>query len=334
MGDAVERAIAAELYARLRIPLTCPDCDDGSGSNIIEDISRGETKCGDCGRILCDGLLDEGQEWRTFANDDQCNADPSRVGAAPNLLLHGSQLETEIKFADTTYRSSQLSRAYQNDTARTVNSKLKHAFYEIDTLCKSQHLSRPVAETAQLIFRRQADAKTFANKTQDVIIAGCLYLACKSNGVTRSLSEIHKVTMVSKKQISLVTKALQKLLDADTSAHNNNAVFTTSGSATPYDLIGRICTKLGLCLRIQCAAERLAELCAEDSPLEGRSPLSAAGAIVYEAARRGSSEKSLKEVAAAAGVGLATLRNVHKLFGAYMEKSGKLDSVEGARQGL
>ena len=60
--------------------------------------------------MLGDRIIDTRSEWRTFADDDNGD-DPSRVGAASNPLLKGSQLDTIISGKDNyTGKSKELSR--------------------------------------------------------------------------------------------------------------------------------------------------------------------------------------------------------------------------------
>lgn len=82
--------------------------------NLVEEFSSGDMVCGSCGLVLGDRIIDTRSEWRTFANDDQGNDDPSRVGDSINPLLNGSQLETSIGFGEG-MRSRELHRA-QNRT--------------------------------------------------------------------------------------------------------------------------------------------------------------------------------------------------------------------------
>lgn len=48
-----------------------------------------------CNLKMCCRVIDVGSEWRTFSNEKSV-ADPSRVGAAENSLLSGSDLTTLI----------------------------------------------------------------------------------------------------------------------------------------------------------------------------------------------------------------------------------------------
>jgi transcription initiation factor TFIIB len=174
--------------------------------NLVEEFSSGDTVCGSCGRVLGERSIDTRSEWRTFSNDDQGNDDPSRIGDAANPLLHGSQLQTEIGFGDGGIKVRELSRAHNKSNHDKANKSLQAAYSQIATLCDSQNISKPTAETAKLLFRVTDDAKLFKGKSQDAIIAGCIFIACRNHGQQRSFREIFKMTNVSKKEVGRTFK--------------------------------------------------------------------------------------------------------------------------------
>jgi transcription initiation factor TFIIB len=140
------------------------------------------------------------------------NDDPSRVGDAANPLLRGSQLQTDIGFGDGGLRVRELSRAHNKSNHDKGNKSLQAAYSQIATLCDSQNISKPTAETAKLLFRVTDDAKLFKGKSQDAIIAGCIFIACRNHGQQRSFREIFKMTNVSKKEVGRTFKALEAFL--------------------------------------------------------------------------------------------------------------------------
>jgi transcription initiation factor TFIIB len=90
---------------------------------------------------------------------------------------------------------------YQKSNHDKGNKSLQAAYSQIATLCDSQNISKPTAETAKLLFRVTDDAKLFKGKSQDAIIAGCIFIACRNHGQQRSFREIFKMTNVSKKEV-------------------------------------------------------------------------------------------------------------------------------------
>lgn len=47
--------------------LVCKDCRV-SPPNIVEDYKAGDLVCGDCGLVFPMRIIDQRQEWRTFAD--------------------------------------------------------------------------------------------------------------------------------------------------------------------------------------------------------------------------------------------------------------------------
>lgn len=79
-------APAEDFRDKLDDILECPECRE-QPANLVEEFSSGDMVCGSCGLVLGERIVDTRSEWRTFANDDSNNDDPSRVGDAGNPLV-------------------------------------------------------------------------------------------------------------------------------------------------------------------------------------------------------------------------------------------------------
>jgi len=321
----------------LNVTLICPDCKEYP-PNIVEEFSSGDTVCGSCGRVLGERGIDTRSEWRTFSNDDQGNDDPSRVGDAANPLLRGSQLQTDIGFGDGGLRVRELSRAHNKSNHDKGNKSLQAAYSQIATLCDSQNISKPTAETAKLLFRVTDDAKLFKGKSQDAIIAGCIFIACRNHGQQRSFREIFKMTNVSKKEVGRTFKALEAFLvknqkvSGGPKTAGNGAVLDTSNfqtgtSTSASDLMPRACNKLGLETFVQLIAEDCARVVTEQGIAAGRSPLSIAGACLYLVSHLMQNPKTPKEIGMAVEVSDGTIRTAYRLMYAQQDKIIKEDWI-------
>lgn len=297
--------------------------------NLIEDFSAGDTICASCGRVLGERAIDTRSEWRTFSNDDQGNDDPSRIGDAANPLLHGSQLATEIGFGDGGLRVRELSRAHNKSNHDKANKSLQSAYSQISTLCDSQNISKPTAETAKLLFRLTDDAKLFKGKSQDAIIAGCIFIACRNHGQQRSFREIFKMTNVSKKEVGRTFKALEGFLQKNqklevgvkaSTGGLDTSSFKTGVATNAENLMPRACAKLHLSTPNQLIAEECARIVGEQGVAAGRSPLSIAGACLYLVSHLMGQPKSPKEIGAAVEVSDGTIRTAYKLMHAQADK--------------
>ncbi|KAJ4305145.1 transcription initiation factor IIB [Kalmusia sp. IMI 367209] len=291
----------------LNVILMCPDCREVP-PNLVENFSRGDTVCGDCGRVLSERNLDFRSEWRTFSNDDQGNDDPSRVGDAANPLLHGSQLQTEIAFGDASNRHRELSRAQNKSNSDKANKSLQAAYGQISTLCESNFINKTIAESAKLLYKITDDGKVFKGKSQDAVIAGCIFIACRQHDSGRSFREIYKLTKVSKKEIGRTFKVLENYLqqhkkkEQGPKASGNGAVMNTNAfnltrATTASELIGRACSKLNIG-----KYQMIAEECAQKVP------------VYISWHTSWASRRHLREIGAAVDVSDGTIRTAYKLM--------------------
>ncbi|KAL6706551.1 transcription initiation factor IIB [Coniothyrium glycines] len=336
-GEVIEEVQAPrkeeEWQEDLNVLMICPDCREDP-PNLVEEFSAGDTICGSCGRVLADRIIDTRSEWRTFSNDDQGNDDPSRIGDAANPLLHGSQLQTEIGYGDGGARARDLSRAHNKSNHDKANKALQAAFGQISSLCDGQNIGRPTAETAKLLFRITDDAKLFKGKSQDAIIAGCIFIACRQHQQQRSFREIFKMTNVSKKEVGRTFKTLEAFLQKHQAKNGgpttagNGAVLDTvnlvkgggSGATSAEQLMPRCCDKLGLSMNVQLVAEQCAHIVSEQGVAAGRSPLSIAGAVLYLVSHLMGHPRTPKEIGAAVEVSDGTIRTAYKLMHAAQDK--------------
>ncbi|KAL9081031.1 MAG: hypothetical protein Q9157_000347 [Trypethelium eluteriae] len=325
----------------LNIHLICPECREAP-PNLTEDFAAGDTICASCGLVLGSRIVDTRSEWRTFANDDQGNDDPSRVGEAANPLLNGEQLETSISFKTGGAAARDLTRA-QNKTINDKGQKsLMGAYKQIGAVCDAHHIQPAVCNTAKLNFKMVDDGKILKGKSNEAVIASCIFLACRQHGVPRSFREVHEMCNVSKKEIGRTFKMIEKFIAKKASETNglptgkiisirstylaskniesnsrtgqslNDEIGDEEGSGRAPQMSNRFCSKLGLSYPCPMVAEELAERVSHQGLLVGRSPLSVAAACIYMAAHLMGHPKSPKEVGAMCGVSDGTIRTSYK----------------------
>jgi len=323
---ALENAIGGqpttEWSENLNIGLMCKDCKEVP-PNLVEEFSSGDMVCGSCGLVLGDRIVDTRSEWRTFSNDDQGNDDPSRVGDGPNLLLNGSQLQTTIAFGDGNARSRDLLRAQSKSSNDKTTKGLLAAYKEIGAHCDAVNIPKNVSDTAKHLFKLVDDAKAFKGKSQEAIIAGCIFIACRQCDVPRTFREIYALTKVSKKDIGRTFKALEKFFAQDrnnksTGLGLGDTTFQSTTSTNATALCVRYCSQLGLAHKFVKVSQGLAEKMSTVGDLAGRSPLSVAAACIYMASYLLGSPKSPKEISNVAGVSDGTIRTAYKYL--YQER--------------
>ncbi|KAJ5103644.1 transcription initiation protein [Penicillium argentinense] len=315
----------------LSATICCPECKEVPPN--LEFPDSHETVCGSCGLVLADREIDLHSEWRTFSNDDQNNDDPSRVGDAMNPLLNGDQLETSIA-SGASGRARELYRAQNKQSNEKSNKALMAAYKEIGAMCDGFNIPKNVADTAKYLFKVVDDAKAFKGKSQDVIIAGCIFIACRQCKVPRTFTEIFAVTKVSRKEIGRIYKALEKFFTAQNIERNNAVVssggivdpnnnYTATTSTKPSDLCNRFCNLLGLPFQVTSVSSSLSDRVTTGGDLAGRSPLSIVAACIYMASYLMGDGKTAKEISQVAHVSDGTIRGAYKQL--YAERERLID---------
>jgi len=289
--------------------------------------------CGSCGLVLGDRIVDTRSEWRTFSNDDQGNDDPSRVGDGANPLLNGSQLQTTIAFGDGSARSRDLLRAQGKSSADKTTKGLLAAYKEIGAHCDAVGIPKNVSDTAKHLFKLVDDAKAFKGKSQQAIIASCIFIACRQCKVPRSFKEIVTITGVGKKDIGRTFKLLEKFFSSARGKSNAIDGHYTAGdeyksttSTSAKDLCIRYCSQLGLKeQKFIKVSQGLAEKMSSVGDLAGRSPLSIAAACIYMASHLLGKGKTPKEISGIAGVSDGTIRTAYKYL--YQERERLIEPL-------
>lgn len=204
---------------------TCPECKE-CPANIVEEYSSGDMVCDSCGFCLPGRIVCQETEWRHFSGEnDVDHDDPSRIAAAANPLFHGSQLQTSIgsslaaannnsstkhRTAHTLQRAQEATMAV--DANDKSNKKLQTRYSEISALCEGMALTRDVVNTAQYYYKLVDEAKYLRGYKPIAVIAGCVFIACRTCHVPRTFQEVFSCTTVPKADIGKIFKLLQKFL--------------------------------------------------------------------------------------------------------------------------
>lgn len=322
--------------------LICPDCRE-IPPNLVEEFSNGDMVCQNCGVVVSNRIIDTRSEWRTFANDDQAGDDPSRVGGPQDEFVEGQQLATTVAFSESKAHKA-LSRTQNNANQNKAQKGLMQAYKDIVSLCEAINMGQNVSNAAKHIFKLVDSYKFMKGKPQEVVIAGCIFIACRQNNVPRTFREIFNLTSVSKKEVGRVVKQLQtflqKLHETDgAGATGLNAVTNYENiSVGAEDLCSRYVSQLGFKnqQKVSKISRDLAEMANDISALAGRSPLSVAAACIYMACHLVGEPRASLPIAKQAGVSDGTVKTAYKhLFAArerlikpeWLEDGGSMDSI-------
>ncbi|KAG5985097.1 hypothetical protein E4U55_001601 [Claviceps digitariae] len=318
-GDRNVRAFQEDLNN----VLCCPDCKE-IPPNLIEEFSSGDMVCQSCGVVVGTRIIDTRSEWRTFANDDHGGDDPSRVGGPQDEFVEGEQLATTVAFSESKAHKA-LSRTQNNANQDKGQKGLMEAYKLIVTYCETINMGQNVSNAAKHIFKLVDKHKFMKGKPQDVVIAGCIFIACRQNNVPRTFKEIFQLTRVSKKEVGRIFKHLQSFLqklqdsDGEGATGLNTVTSYENTSVGAEDLCSRYVSQLGFKnqQKITKISRELAEKANDISALAGRSPLSVAAACIYMACHLMREPRPSPPIAKQAGVSDGTVKTAYKhLFAA------------------
>lgn len=278
-------------------------CSAHPDAPLIEDYRAGDMICSECGLVVGDRVIDVGSEWRTF-NNEKANSDPSRVGAAENPLLNGSDLSTMIGrgSGDASFDENGAPKYMNRRTMTSSDRALINAFREINNMADRINLPKTIVDRANNLFKQVHDGKTLKGRSNDAIASACLYIACRQEGVPRTFKEICAVSKISKKEIGRCFKLILKALE------------TSVDLITTGDFMSRFCSNLSLPSLVQKAATYIACKAVNLDIVPGRSPISVAAAAIYMASQASEDKKTQKEIGDIAGVADVTIRQSYKLM--------------------
>ncbi|KAK9450026.1 cyclin-like protein [Limtongia smithiae] len=315
-STAAAANISSNFQRNLNVHLICPDCREVP-PNLVENFSDGDMVCASCGLVLGGRIIDTRSEWRTFANDDQGNDDPSRVGEAANPLLNGNQLDTMISYgAPGSNLGRELNRAQNKVVHDKKDNALQAAYAKISQMCEQYSLPRVVQDTAKDIYKKVEDHRKLKGKSQESIEAASILIACRQSGVARTFKEICQLTRVPKKEIGRIFKIINDILQEGNFSSNlagglQDQEYQAVGTFAE-DLMNRFCSHLGLSSQVAAGAKYISRCAANEGILAGRSPISIAAATIYMAAGLFGEPRSAGKIAERAGVSDGTIKTSYK----------------------
>nr|XP_019010049.1 transcription initiation factor TFIIB [Kwoniella pini CBS 10737]OCF48830.1 transcription initiation factor TFIIB [Kwoniella pini CBS 10737] len=322
-GPKFGQSVAPNLNVRH----LCPNCRTDP-PNIIEEYSKGDLVCGDCGTILGDRIVDTRSEWRTFAGDENGD-DPSRVGDAGNPLLGSNHLDTVISHKDgRSGIARDLNRAVQraNNLSNGINGKtntavLSAVFSRIGEKCDAMQLPRGVRERAQHVYKIADDQKAIKGKNEPAIIAACIIYACRDAGAHRTFQEASKALKISKKELGQVFTVIKNAVQASGTKTGGLSDGSNNAQESTEALLGRFTNYLDLGNAVFNASKHIAAEATAKSTIDGRSPVSIAAGVLYFTCVLLSKNASAKDIAGMGGVSESTTKLICKMV------ATKLDDV-------
>jgi len=181
------------------VDFKCSDC----ASLNIKEID-GYYVCLECG-LKIENIIDSGQEWRNFNNDDSKGIDNSRCDIPTNELLPKTSMGSLVGYScRETYTTKRIRNMNNWYSVSYKDSSLMESFNNITIIALNSGLNQCIIDEAKFMFKRVSDIKSSRRTKKEGMKAGALALACKLKGVPRNCDEIAKICRMSN------TKTLRK----------------------------------------------------------------------------------------------------------------------------
>ncbi|AQK88170.1 Transcription initiation factor IIB-2 [Zea mays] len=303
-------------------PNYCPDCH--RTTEVVLDHATGDTICTECALVLEAHYIDEGSEWRNFADDGGGeDRDPSRVGGSSDPFLANMPLVTQIAYAGPQKAQGEgghaLPRLHVSASGGAGGEQtLVEGFHAIADMADRLGLVATIRDRAKDVYKRLGEARACPGrgKKRDAFYAACLYVACRNEGKPRTYKELATVTSdgaAAKKEIGKMTMLIKKVLGEEAGQ------VMDIGVVRPSDYMRRFCSRLGMGNREMRAAQEAARRLENGLDVR-RNPESIAAAISYMVVQRTGAGKTVRDVSMATGVAEVTIKEAHKDLTPHAEK--------------
>ena len=143
-------------------------CRECRSSNTMEDHHSGDIVCTDCGLVI-GRVIDQGEEWRTFADDE--GPDKSRVGTARNdLLSEGGAMSTSIVHQKKDGPSGGYATLRSVGAAQqtTADKHLLEAFKRLRFMAERIDIPHAIRGRAEEIYKQLYETKQLNGRKQEV----------------------------------------------------------------------------------------------------------------------------------------------------------------------
>lgn len=282
-------------------------CDECESTDLIASGDQSEVICAECGLVVEETSLDRGPEWRAFTQEERDTK--SRVGAPTTQTMHEKGLTTAIDWKDTDASGRSLSSEKRSQLRRLrtwqerIRTKdagernLQFALSEIKRMGSAMGVPRSIREGASVIYRRALADDLIRGRPIEGVATGCLYAACRQEGIPRSLDEMTEVSRVEYTEIGRAYRYIAKELSLEMEP------------VDPAEYVPRFCSELEVSDEVQTKAMEIIKSTAEVGLVSGKSPPGYAAAAIYAAALLCEEETTQGEVAEVAQVTVVTIRN-------------------------
>ena len=279
----------------------CPEC---KSVDLTYDESRGEIICNECGLIVEEKMVDTGQD----AGGQFDKSDKKGRGGAPismqkfdkGLTTNVGEISDIYKLESGQTRKFLRLKKWQERVSTSIERNLRLAMAELRRVASFLNLPGVVRDEASRVYNFVLQRGLVRGRSMESVIAACIYAACRSYNIPRTLDEIAAASDVERKEIGRTYRFIVRKLKIKVTP------------SSPKDYISRFSSILHLSPKTQNEALKILKRADISELTSGRGPAGIAAAGLYVAALMNDEKKTQREVADVAGITEVTIRNRYK----------------------
>ena len=297
----------------------CPEC---GSTNLIYDEKTGEVICGNCGLVIEEKVIDTGRDWRQFEDTKR----HGRGGAPISMQKFDLGLGTSVGRSSDIYQLSDKKRKkffrlkkWQERVGTSIERNLRQALSELMRVVSYLNLPNIVREESARLYTLALRQGLVRGRSMEAVIAACVYAACRTYNIPRTLDEIAAASNIERKEVGRTYRFITRKLK-----------FKIKPS-DPRDYIARFSSILNLNSKTQTDALKILKKAELAELTSGRGPAGIAAAALYVAALLNDEKKTQREVADVAGITEVTIRNRYKEL---LERTGLEEKIKAKEKEL
>jgi transcription initiation factor TFIIB len=279
----------------------CPECNS---INLTHDQEQGEVICNDCGLLIEEKMVDTGVD---LSGKFDKSEKKGRGGAPMSMQKFDKGLTTNVGEISDIYKLDTKQtrkflrlKKWQERVSTSIERNLRLAMAELRRVSSFLNLPNVVGDEAARIYNYVLQRGFVRGRSMESVIAACIYAACRSYNIPRTLDEIAQASDIERKEIGRTYRFIIRRMTIKVAP------------SSPNDYISRFSSILNLSPKTQNHALRILKKASNEELTSGRGPAGIAAAALYVAALLNDEKKTQREVADVAGITEVTIRNRYK----------------------
>jgi transcription initiation factor TFIIB len=191
-------------------------------------------------------------------------------------------------------------KTWQERVSTSMERNLRLAMAELRRVASFLNLPNVVRDEASRIYNFVLQRGLVRGRSMESVIAACIYAACRSYSIPRTLDEIANASDVERKEIGRTYRFIMRKMGIKVK------------QSSPKDYISRFASILHLSPKTQNQALKILKKADISELTSGRGPAGIAAAALYVSALLNDEKKTQREVADVAGITEVTIRNRYK----------------------